>query len=260
MDVFDAQWIVLTTLCPGHICRIRTRSLSFAGPSPRIDRARLWRPAGDMRSVIAWITAHSPAHSTLDGTSESGTGTTGAPPSPGHPAGVAHVREMGITFALPASGAALASRQVLVSVAADGRGEVALRVDVQDVWYPTRPTWSYVWKVDAVATITVWAGDGGTDPRTIVTTKPATVARLRRLVNAMPMSTGGISGCVLERGQHFSVQFSGRHAPMVALSGSAPECGGVTLSEPGHAAINLQDTGDHLLAAAETLAGTSPIG
>ena len=44
-----------------------------------------------MRSVIAWITAHSPAHSTLDGTSESGTGTTGAPPSPGHPAGVAHV-------------------------------------------------------------------------------------------------------------------------------------------------------------------------
>ena len=111
---------------------------------------------------------------------------------------------MDITFALPASGAALASRQVLVSVAADGRGEVALRVDVQDVWYPTRPTWSYVWKVDAVATITVWAGDGGTDPHTIVTTKPATVARLRRLVNAMPMSTGGISGCVLERGQHFS--------------------------------------------------------
>jgi hypothetical protein len=76
----------------------------------------------------------------------------------------------------------------------------------------------------------------------------------------MPMSTGGISGCVLERGQHFSVQFSGQHAPTVALSGSAPECGGVTLSEPGHAAINLQDTGAHLLAVAETLTGTSPIG
>jgi hypothetical protein len=88
---------------------------------------------------------------------------------------------MEITFSLPASGSVLSSRQVLVSVEADGPGDVAMRVDVQDVWYPTRPAWSFVSKNTATVAVTVWAGAGGFDPHSVTSTSTATVARLRYL-------------------------------------------------------------------------------
>jgi hypothetical protein len=224
-----------------------------------VDRARLWRTPGDMKSVIAWARAHAPANSSVAGTGESGTSPPGVRPSgsPGPPPAIGHVQTMDITFSLPATGPALASRQVLVSVAADGPGEVVMRVDGQDVWYPTRPTWSYDSSLDTSVTITVWTGAGGSEPHTVTSTKPAAVGQLRRLVGALPMSTGGISGCPAEFGQHFSVVLSGPHAPSVTVSQLIPECGGMRLSEPGHGAVELEDTGGRVLAAAEALSGTT---
>jgi hypothetical protein len=163
---------------------------------------------------------------------------------------------MDVTFSLPASGPAISSRQVLVTVTADGHGHVVLRVDVQEVWYPTRPSWSFVQKSDTSVTATVWTGAGGTDPHTVTTKNVAAVDRMRHLVNSLPMSTGGAFSCPAEFGQYFKIAFRGK-ASSVTLVGNITECGGLRLTEHGHGAVVLADSGGRVLAAVEALTGTT---
>ena len=157
-----------------------------------VDLSKLWSTPGDMTSVIAWAKEHAPAHSTLSGMGESGSNPPGQRPpgAPGSPR-INVVTMMGIAFALPTSGQALSTLQLLVSVAPDGPGTVVLRLDAQAIWVPTRPAWSFVTAKVTTVTATVWTGAGGTVPHTATSTDPGTVARLRGLVNAMFMSNDG---------------------------------------------------------------------
>ncbi len=232
------------------------------GTADLVDRPGLWTAPGDMATVIAWARAHPPAESTLTGSGQGGQNTPGEPPpvGPGGSPGIETVTTMDLTFSLPAPDG-LQAREVLVSVAPDGSDQVALRVDAQDVWYPTRPVWSKP-TVDSTVTATVFTGAGGTDPHVATATDTATVSRFRDLLNAMPVSTGGAElpgahGCPAEFGQKFTVAFGDPGGPSATVSGTVVECGGLTLTEPGQPVVELVDTGGSLLAAAEALTGTT---
>ena len=225
---------------------------SRPGTPDLIDRTRFWRTSGDMASVMAWVLAHAPAHATLVGTGSYGTDTehqASGELGPSPPEFKALTTDA--VFSLPAPRPVFSSRQELVTVAMVGR-DVVLRIDAQDVWYPTRPAWSYLVSADTVATVTVWSGPGGGEPRT-VEVHGVVAAHLRHLVNAMPVGTGGVFSCPAESGDHVLVRFSGPHAGPVSLSALIPECGGFEIREPGHPMIELDDT-DGLLVAAEALA------
>jgi len=198
-----------------------------------IDVTRAWRSPGNMVSVIAWARAHAERHWRVVETGESGQNSKGQPPPMrnGHPI-IADVESRDITFSLPIHGSALESRQVLVSVASRGTREVTLRVDVQVVWIPTRPSWSYVSRTTTSVTATVWTGTNRVVPTTKTTSDPSTVASLRKLVNAMSVSTVGLTSCVADVGQRFSLEFKGPNAPQVTVSGLTAECGGIASSSP----------------------------
>jgi hypothetical protein len=160
-----------------------------------------------------------------------------------------------MTFSLPVHGPAFESRQVLVSVTPSGKDYVTMRVDVQEIRIPTRPTWSFVSKAATSVTATVWTGNYGTNPKTATSTNPSEVALLRRLVDAMPVSTVGVTGCGANVGQRFRLEFRGSGTPQVTVSGLTSECGGISLSVSGHSRLGMTDTDGRVLAAIEASAG-----
>jgi len=224
--------------------------------SELIDVTRAWRSPGNMVSVIAWAKAHAPSLWSVVETGESGQNPKGeAPPMRnGHPI-IADVKSRNVTFSLPIHGSAVESRQVLVSVAPRGTNEVTLRVDVQEVWVPTRPTWSYVSSAANSATATVWTGTNRVVPMTKTSSDPSTVASLRKLVNAMSVSTVGLTSCPADVGQRFSLEFKGPNAPQVTVSGLTAECGGISVIVPGHSHLGMRDAGGRVVSAVEAMTG-----
>jgi hypothetical protein len=216
-----------------------------------IDLTRLWRTPGTMASVLAWARTHASSHWTVVETGQAG---QGAGPHPGTRPRIADVQSRNMTFSLPVRGPALFSRQVLVSDAPSGNDDVTMRVDVQEVWIPTRPTWSFVARAVTSVTATIWTGTYGTTPKSAKSTNRSTVDSLRRLVNAMPVSTVGMTSCPADTGQRFRLIFRGPGIPQVIVSGLTAECGGISLSVSGHVRLGMTDTDRRVLAAIEVLA------
>jgi hypothetical protein len=229
---------------------------SSQATSELIDLTRAWRTPGNMVSVIAWAKAHAQSHWSMVETGESGQNPKGqAPPTRnGHPI-ITDVKSRDVTFSLPVHDSAVESRQVLVSVASRGMNEVTLRVDVQVVWIPTRPTWSYVSRAATSVTATVWTGTNRFVPTTKTSSDPSTVASLRKLVNAMSVSTVGLTSCPADVGQRFSLEFKGSNAPRVTVSGLTAECGGISIIVPGHGRLGMRDAGARVVSAVEALTG-----
>lgn len=229
---------------------------SSQATSELIDVTRAWRTPGNMVSVIAWAKAHAERHWRVVETGDSGQNPKGkAPPMRnGHPI-IAEVKSRDVTFSLPVHGSALESRQVLVSVAARGTREVTLRVDIQVVWIPTRPIWSYVSRAATSLTATVWTGTSRVVPTTKTSSDPSTVASLRKLVNAMSVSTVGLTSCPEDVGQRFSLEFKGPNAHQVTVSGLTAECGGISIIVPGHGRLGMWDAGARVVSAVEALTG-----
>ena len=204
-----------------------------------------------MVEVIAWAKSHRQIHWADVGTGAEGQNPPGAEPT--SPPSIAVVHERDVTFSLPARGRAFQSRQVLVSVSPSGKHEVTLRVDAQVVWIPTRETWSYVPRAVSFATATVWNGAGRTSTTIATSSNRSEVAKLRRLVNAMPVATSGVTSCPAESGQQFRLEFGGAGA-VYNLAGITGECGGIGLSVAGQGRVLLVDPGGRVFAAVEALA------
>jgi hypothetical protein len=211
---------------------------SYPATPDLIDVDRLWRTTGDMSSAIAWTKLHVSTQWRMTANGQSG--------------GPAGVELTFVGFALPSS--RFESSQVYFSIAPDGRDHVAVRMDVQVVWTPTRPEWSYVASNATRATVTLWPSSGSSPPRTTSSTDPATVASLRRLVNAMTISTVGVTHCPAELGQRFSLRFSGSGSPDVEVSGLTGECGGIRLGVHGHPGLEMSDSGGRVVNAVKALA------
>jgi hypothetical protein len=224
-----------------------------------LDVARFWSVPGTMAGVIAWSRSHAPDGGRVTEVGTDGRSLPGATRGPGGLAQVAtDVQSRNLTFTLPVRSAALSSRQVLVSVAASGTRDVTMRVDVQEVWLPTRPDWSFAPRGTTSVTATIWVGAGGTDARSATSTSRATIASFRRVVDAMAVwPPGRLEACAAESGQRFRLVLAVHDSRRMVLTSVVPECGGVEVLVHGRAPIALEDRGEALLASVESLAGAS---
>jgi hypothetical protein len=185
-----------------------------------VTRTRWYRAPGAPLAVLAWITEHCPAGMTLSGSGGAGwiPARCGSarqlrppPAAPGMPRSGLHFPPVwDDTF----SGAA---GELMVSVAADGPGMVAVRVDAQVVWLPAKPAGERVPATARVVTITHVPGSGpqpaGDAPVTV--TDPATVARIAAVIDRLPVYPPGIRFCPLDDGSGMRLTFR------AAISGPA---------------------------------------
>jgi hypothetical protein len=175
-----------------------------------VTRTRWYRAPGQPLSVLAWVTEHCPSGLTLAGSGGQGwlpvrCGSARQLPQPRLP-GIRPGTHFSPVWDDMFSGAA---GQLEVSVAADGPGEVAIKVDAQVIWLPARSAAERVPAAAQVVTITHVPGSepqpAGDAPVTI--TNPAMVARIAATVDALPVSPPGIMSCPLSDGSGMRLTF-----------------------------------------------------
>jgi hypothetical protein len=109
------------------------------------------------------------------------------------------------TLEVPLTSALAGPRQLFVSVALDGSGHYAVRVDAVVAWHPTRPVQSLVpptarWLEVKLTTPAYRALNPGepshphVTTRSVITTDPSTVRAVARAVNEMPVAEAGGGG------------------------------------------------------------------
>jgi|GEM_PF-4482648 len=85
-------------------------------------------------------------------------------------------------FTWPSVPGVLVGRELVASVAADGPGSTAIRVDAYVVWLPARPSAEAIPAGATVVTITPVAGEAADHQATV--TDPARVARPGRIADS----------------------------------------------------------------------------
>jgi hypothetical protein len=179
-------------------------------PSDVVTRTRWYRAPGQPLAVLGWVTEHCPSGLTLAGSGGRGwipvrCGSARQLPQPRLP-GIRPVTLFPPVWDDMFSGAA---GELEVSVAADGPGEVAIRLDAQATWLPARPAAERVPAAARVVTITHVPGSepqsAGDAPATM--TNPAMVARIAAIVDALPLFPPGIASCPLSDGSGMRLTF-----------------------------------------------------
>jgi hypothetical protein len=189
------------------------------GSNTLIDRARFWTAPGSIDAAIAYFTAHPPVGSTLDGT-----GTSGGP-------GGATVNElMFATQSGPATNG-LADNGVgyLVQVVGNGDG-VAVRVDVQAIWVPSKPAVELIGQVSSVAVVVNRNGQAPTVSRTL-TGAPA--QQLADAIDALQVDGLGTRSCPASFGFVDTLTFDADSGRAVVASVIADGCAGVGMTVDG---------------------------
>lgn len=203
-----------------------------------VTRTRWYRVPGQPLAVLGWVTLHCPSGMTLDGAG--GHGWTPArcgslrqlppPASAGMRPGMQFPAVWDDTFSTAAG-------ELLVSVAADGPGEVAIRVDAQVIWLPAKPAAERVPAAAKVVTITHLPGSepqpAGDVPVTI--TDPAEVTRIAAIVDGLPVYPPGIMDCPLSDGSGMRLTFRATlSGPALAVvTAQAEGCPSVTVTIDG---------------------------
>jgi hypothetical protein len=194
-----------------------------------VSRTRWYRVPGQPLAVLGWVTLHCPPEMTLDGAGGHGwiPARCGSlrqlPPPP-----VLGMRP-GVHFpAVWDDSFSTAAGELLVSVAADGPGKVAIRVDAQVIWLPAAPASERVPPAAKVVTITHVPGSGQRGPADdvpVTITDPATVARIAAIVDELPVYPPGIRYCPRSDGSGMRLTFQ------------------ATLSDPALAVVTAQTEG-----------------
>jgi hypothetical protein len=197
--------------------------------SPDFDaRTAWWRVPGGMDAALSWVAAHVPAGFTLGGSGS--TGSRGATLSEFD------------QFELPPVANVLSERSLLVSVASDGAGSTAMRVDSEAAWLPTKSPGERIPAAAKVVTITPVLGVGpgagqtaGPDDRPVTVTDPATVAKIAGIIDALPLMPPGVFSCPLSTGQALLMTFRAtKDGPKLAVvTGEMTGCGTVTMVVDG---------------------------
>ena len=137
-----------------------------------VTRTGWWRVASLPPAVLGWIQDRRPPGSAFFG---GGNGT----------GGITHggVGVMWFTeFTWPSVPGVLVGRELVASVAADGPGSTAIRVDAYVVWLSARPSAEAIPAGATVVTITPVAGEAADHQATV--TDPARVARPGRIADS----------------------------------------------------------------------------
>lgn len=155
-----------------------------------IDSHRYWRVPGAPATVLAWIDAHPPANSRTRGP------FTRASPKVG-PVVAGQVFTFGAVQLLRIKPSdTVISRQLAVEVTKAKGGGSAVRADGQAVWILARPAWERI-PADA-RTLTVIARAGSASSVPVTVTAPATLRRIERTIDSLPVEQPAWSSCPFE--------------------------------------------------------------
>ena len=160
---------------------------------------------GGHQQALAWASAHRPHGSTLTGTgsAEDGPGTT----------------TWEDEFDQPAVPGVLDSRELIVTAAAAGQGQTAIRVDAEVTWRPGRGPAEVVPAAAGAVTLSL-RPDGNVrvkPPRPVTVTDPARVRQLEALTDGLPVYPPGESSCPFDGGAALTLTF-GTRQPRAALA------------------------------------------
>jgi hypothetical protein len=212
-----------------------------------VTRTRWYRAPGAPRALLAWITEHCPAGLTFDGFGGVGWNPVGCGSDRQRPAPRLPGLRPGMHFpAVWSDIFGTAAGQLLVSVAADGPGQVAIRVDSQVIWQPARLAAERVPPAARVVTITHLPGSGaqpaGDVPVTV--TGQTTVARIAAIVDRLPVFPPGIMSCPLGDGSGMRLTFrAAPSGPAVAVvTAQSGGCGAVAMTIDGRSMPALADS------------------
>ncbi len=204
-------------------------------------RTGWWRVAGQPQSVLAWVRAHMPSGIWFAGTGAAGQGPRivfePAWPHPGPGGG--YIRMWYAQFYKPAVPEVLAARRLFVSVAGDGTGQVAIRVDAEVVWVPGKSAAERIPAAAKVVTIAPVPGEGGgpvsASGQPVTITDPAKVARIAAVVDALPVFPVGRMSCPLLRAEAMQLTFKATPtgSALAVVTGDTTGCGTVAVSVHG---------------------------
>ena len=169
---------------PGQPVRagLRQSAGGYMSATSTVDIYRLYALPLAMGSASSFFVRHVPAGMTIYGTGQSGGG------------GVVTAQIVSDTLVrLPAG---ISAAELNDTIVPGPQGRALLRADVQVIWFPARSAAErLVADRFRAVRIDAWLyGTGVRHVRRIITAKPV-IARLARLLNALPASPGGVAHC-----------------------------------------------------------------
>lgn len=203
------------------------RSGSFGSPN-FLDRHGLWQSAGTMSSALAYVRAHLPTGWVENGSGES----------------TDHGRITSLSLTLAPSGsfepyATQVDVQIGVAPYQDG---VAIRVDAQAIWLPTKPAAALIVDPSSVA-VSVERPQHHTVHRTL---GAAAARRLAARINRLDPDVFGVRSCPMDWGGTDVLRFATRSGTVVARQGVSG-CADVHVIRDGRTLLTLNGTVDPTL-------------
>lgn len=193
-----------------------------------VNRVAWWRVPGTMDAALAWVRAHAPAGFTLGGSGSTMDGSV--------------VTSRFDMFSLPPVPNVLAGRSLYVSVAGDGAGRTAMRVDSQVSWLPAKSPAERIPSAAKVVTILALPAVSGSPVRPITRmflpdtiTNPATVTKIAEVVDDLRLMPPGVFHCPFSNGEGMRLTFRAtKDGPVLAqATAQVNGCGTVTLVVDG---------------------------
>lgn len=164
---------------------------SFPATGNLVDLHQWWLVVGSPHSVLAYIRAHPPRGSSLNGSS----GSSGDP-----------TNFAGLGFGWPADLRVLTSRELLVAAVQLPGGVTGLRVEAQDVWLTPRPASEQIPSDAARLRVTVSRGSRRLRGPLVYTTAK-TLGAVAGLLNSLPAVQPGAEHCPADRGTSVTLRF-----------------------------------------------------
>ena len=201
-----------------------------AGATPDfVSKTAWWLVPGTMDATLAWITAHRPVGFAFGGS--------------GYSSDRSGVTNRFDQFTLPNVPNVISERSLYVTVASDGAGSTALRVDSQVSWLPQKSPAERIPAAAKVVTILAEPGLAGGGPVREVTrfhppvtvTNPATVTKIAKVVDGLPLMPPGVFSCPADNGQGLRLTFRAtKDGPVLAqVTAEMNGCGTVGLTVGG---------------------------
>jgi hypothetical protein len=188
-----------------------------------VDAHRFYRVAGEQPDTVAqWFQSHVPAGSSLDGTM-GGSGDYS-----------------GYSYAFPSEAGVLEYRQLSVAIVPARGGGAAVRVDAEDIYWVPRPKLERVPAGVRLIDVSVQRMNPFSTSYLTVT-NGAEVAKVIKLVNALPAAQPGVSSCPADDGPEVTLQLlanNDKTVPLATVVADGSGCGGVSFrrfatEEPG---------------------------
>lgn len=213
---------------PGSAARLT--SPVMPGTNDTVDDVSWWRVSEQPRPMLSWEAAHLPRRFSSARPEEvCGPGTSQA---------------WSQKFSLPDVGSVLTDRELEVSAATTGGGQIVIRVDAVSAWLPPR---KYVPSTAGVVTIApVQSSDAsGKRPATVTVTDPVKTRQIVSIVNGLSVFPPGVYSCPAFTGQGIRLTFrASAGGPAVAVAvASTGGCETVSLTVGGESQPSLGGAG-----------------